>query len=354
MRSYREGDEAGIAKLYQLAFGEPLDVPHWRWQYIENPAKIVTITLAEEKSEIVGQYALRPVRMKVGQDSRLAALSLDTMVHPEYRGQGMFVKLAKHLYETVAGRGIPLVYGFPNEASYHGFIARLEWKDLTKNVPLFVRPLNVRRILNQRLKPALLAGAAGWLVQAGASLRYPVRRVRVPQGCAIQERTRFDESADRLWEQASTLFPVSVVRDQQYLNWRFVAKPGDHYTLFTLESNAGLLGYVVLKTVEKFGLRLGFLVDLLALPGRPDVSHCLVSKALGYFKESEQDIINCMMLKNGPFVPALRANGFLFLPPKYHPQEMHLGVRNNTQDYPTGFISDPVNWYITWADHDDL
>jgi GNAT superfamily N-acetyltransferase len=79
--------------------------------------------------------------MKVGDDDVVATLSLDTMVHPDFRGQGMFTKLAEDLYGRIANDGMPIVYGFPNAQSHGGFVKYLKWVDLVEPLPIFVRPL---------------------------------------------------------------------------------------------------------------------------------------------------------------------------------------------------------------------
>jgi predicted N-acetyltransferase YhbS len=354
MRPYQDGDEAAISELYQLVFGEELDIPRWKWRYKENPVGLITIVLAEDKSGLVGQYALHPIRMKIGNSTRIAALSLDTMVHPDYRGQGMFIKLARHLYESVVRQGIPLIYGFPNEASHRGFVARLGWVDLCKRVPLFVKPLNMKRILGTKVDNKLFLIVGGRFGQAGLSLLYPTIRSELPDGCTIQQVRSFDERVDRLWEEASSGLNIILVRDRRYLNWRYVEKPRDSYTIFIAERAEGIVGYIVLKSAAKFGLQIGFVVDLLAVPERPDISRCLVSKAVKYFKEVRMDIVSCLMLKHGPYIRALKANGFLSMPTRFYPQEMYLGAHSNTEEYPAEFITDPNYWYITWGDHDDI
>ena len=354
MREYKPSDETDIKKLYCLVFGVDLDADQWRWRYVNNPTGLVAITIAEAEEGIVGQYALLPVIAKVGDTVRTVALSLDTMVHPDYRGQGMFSKLAMDLYKRVERKGVPLIYGFPNEASHHGFVARLGWVDLCERVPLFIRPLDVKRILGTKVNNHLFLTVGEWIGLTGWSLLCPTRPSELPDGCTIQQVDSFDECVDQLWEHASSALNITVVRNYRYLNWRYVEKPGDEYTIFTLEGAGDILGYVVLKIVKKFGLQIGFVVDLLAVPDQPNISRYLISKAVEYFKELQADMISCMMLKQGPYIQALKKSGFLFVPPKFHPQEMYLGVRRNTKEYPAEFITNPNNWYVTWGDHDDV
>jgi GNAT superfamily N-acetyltransferase len=354
IRPYRPGDEERIVTLYRLVFREEMTEQHWRWRYRQLGDGHPAIALAECDNGLVGHYAVRPVRMKIGDSVCSAALSLDTMVHPDYRGQGMFVKLAANLYESVARQGIHLVYGFPNENSHHGFVSKLGWIDLCGPVPLFVKLLNLEHVLSKRLPANGLTGLAARLTALGLCVLRPTKSVEVPLGCTLQQVSSFDQRVDRLWEQASGCFSIVAVRDQRYLNWRFAAKPANGYTIFALDQGRDLAGYVVLTSADKFGLCVGFLVDLLTVPDRPEIARYLVSKAAEFLASSGTDLITCLMLPHGPYAEALRANGFLLLPSRFHPQRMYLSVYRNTEVHPEGFIANPRNWHITWADHDDV
>lgn len=56
-----------------------------------------------------------------------ACQSADTMTDPDYRGEGLFTKLARMTYLEAQKQGIQLIFGFPNENSYPGFI-KLGWQ----------------------------------------------------------------------------------------------------------------------------------------------------------------------------------------------------------------------------------
>jgi hypothetical protein len=75
-----------------------------------------------------------------GKETRLA-FSCDTMIHPEYRRQGMFSALARELYDHLETEvGINLVWGFPNDQSLPGFTGKLDWR-MMPIMPLMVMPI---------------------------------------------------------------------------------------------------------------------------------------------------------------------------------------------------------------------
>lgn len=140
VREANQDDNLGLAKLFRIVFHFERGEAHYHWKFLDNPDGPPVIAVAEDEGQLVGQYELWPTRLRIGSNVVLGAQSLDTMTHPDYRGQGMFTVLAENCMQFAAGRGIEVLYGFPNESSYPGFVRKLDW-DCTGNIPLWVRPL---------------------------------------------------------------------------------------------------------------------------------------------------------------------------------------------------------------------
>lgn len=73
----------------------------------------------------IAYYGVVPTLLSIRQQKVLAAQSCDTMTHPAHQKKGLFVKLAKQTFELAKQEGIQLVFGFPNQNSYPGFIKHL-------------------------------------------------------------------------------------------------------------------------------------------------------------------------------------------------------------------------------------
>lgn len=73
----------------------------------------------------VAYYGVIPTLISIRQQKVLAAQSCDTMTHPAHQKKGLFVKLAKQTVELAKQEGIHLIFGFPNQNSYPGFIKHL-------------------------------------------------------------------------------------------------------------------------------------------------------------------------------------------------------------------------------------
>ncbi|WP_299107787.1 GNAT family N-acetyltransferase [uncultured Tenacibaculum sp.] len=86
------------------------------------------IAYHEETKEPSAYYGVFPIVFEYKGKKILAAQSGDTMTHPNHRRKGLFTKLAKETYELAKAKGVEFVFGFPVEASYYGFVKKLDWK----------------------------------------------------------------------------------------------------------------------------------------------------------------------------------------------------------------------------------
>jgi hypothetical protein len=114
-------------------------------------------------------------------------------------------------------RGIEVLLGFPNAASYPGFINKLDW-DHTGDVPQYVRVL----------KPSGHPRVPRWAgpltdVAAGALPRGP------RSGFSTQSIEPDVEALVRLWAEGSEGDRCAVERDPAYVQWRFDAASGMGY-----------------------------------------------------------------------------------------------------------------------------
>ena len=352
-RECTAGDSESLRELHKLVFGTQVSAERWRWKYKGNPAGQAVIVLAESDQGIVGQYALRPLRMKTENGMCLGSLSLDTMVHPDYRRQGMFVMLGKQAYELAERRGIRFVYGFPNENIHYARITKLGWTDLYRGIPLWVKPLNLQSILRKRFIDNKLLANLGDKV-GNIAISVLCRSQRSIPTCSIQEISDFDGRFDSLWEEASRNHNIMVGRDKAYLTWRYREKPGESYTIFTAERGERLLGYIVVKCAQWFDLKVGLLVDILTAPEELRVARELISAAVDYFKTRQVDLVSCLMLPGAPYCRDLKEMGFIKVPRRLLPQSMYLGFRSFVPQHAEASLADPGNWFITWGDHDSI
>ena len=164
-RRLHEGDLEGLADLYARCFPEPMPLTTLRNKFATPMRqKFVAYVATTEAGSIVASYGVYPVAMRIAGREVVGAQSGDTMTHPEHTKRGLFVRLAKLTYELAAEEGVALVFGFPNENSYPGFVKRLGWSFQDYMISLRFEPRSSGGPRNRTLQPA--RGSTGCAVGA--------------------------------------------------------------------------------------------------------------------------------------------------------------------------------------------
>ena len=116
------------------------------WQYCGNPAGKVISFNAFHNGELVAHYACLPIYLKIGGKIIKGLLDINTATHPNHRGKGLFVKLAKTTFEYAKLNGYEFVLGVANENSIHGYLKYLNF--------YFIEKLQVKVGLGANIMPS--------------------------------------------------------------------------------------------------------------------------------------------------------------------------------------------------------
>ena len=96
--------------------------------------------IAYDKNNIPAAfYGVYPCQIEYNGKLYLAAQSGDTMTHNDHTGKGLFTLLATKTYNYCKENGFHLIFGFPNENSFPGFIKRLGWSHFDDLKPYLIR-----------------------------------------------------------------------------------------------------------------------------------------------------------------------------------------------------------------------
>ena len=93
LRSYDEH----IARAYRSLFP---DDPHkssemLEWRFRRNPHGAAKFAVAAADGEIVGMIALAPTCLVGSEATKSGYQAIDTVVHPSFRGRGLFVRMGE-------------------------------------------------------------------------------------------------------------------------------------------------------------------------------------------------------------------------------------------------------------------
>ena len=349
VRSYLPGDEEQIIALFEEVFGKPMGLTesakHWTWEFGENPSGLFMITLAFNDSRVVGQYAVVPLRFTIDGEERLAGLSLDTMVHPDYRRQDMFSITAKALFDDFEKLGAAFVYGFPNKNSIHSFREKLDWRTVMQ-LPLQVCALRPGRFAAERL---------GLPVARLINLIFStVRRVnclflgKAHPSIEICEVSDFTW-ADNFWQRAKCFHRLWVTRDTAYLTWRY-SRPESDYRIRIAKKDGEVVGYVVTSLRDWNGYCTLFILDLVVDPSERAATDALVANVLRQGQESSAEIITAIVPRGSPYLLSLKRHLFVSLPKQFFPRELYFGGR--LFDVDPALFEDYTSWHLSWGDSD--
>lgn len=106
-----------------------------KW-YVDNPLGNVVSFSAFDGDKMVAHYACIPTQMLIEGKVVNGIHSMAVVTHPDYRGKGLFIALARKTYELAKELGYEFVMGVSNANSFHGFM---------KNFPFtFIGRLDVK------------------------------------------------------------------------------------------------------------------------------------------------------------------------------------------------------------------
>lgn len=346
--SYRPmAPTAADLRLFGACFtrnDSPRELPLLQWQYLENPTGHLLVDFAIAPGDrLAAIYATQPVQVQIRGERVLALQSLDTLTDADYRGKGLFTKLARETYRRAeADLGAAFVYGFPNGSSAPGFFQKLEWASLDP-VPFLVRPIRSQYLAGK------LSSRLAWL----PDVRLPLPRLRVRSDQAIEAIDRFGEEHESLWRAFSAGIGVAVVRDARYLEWRLQQKPGETYQILGVREAGALVALVAYTLKSKHGGQLAYVLELLHAPGRPDAAELALAHALHDVAQQGADAVLAWCFEHSPNRGAYVRSGFLPLPERIRPVELHVGVRRLAAPAHVA-LGDRRQWYLSYCDSDTV
>lgn len=348
IRACREGDEEGIFELWKEVYpGKEYDrdgwMRSWQWRFKDNPAGDSIIWVADHDGRIVGQRASIPVRMKVGSEVIASCHSADTMTHPDYQRQGISGALGKKIDAEAEKNGIAIVYGFPTKINRLVGIKKLNRFDFA-TLQILVKPLNWGNVLKMRIKNKFLSklGAIGGNLLI--ILFYRAKRAPIVEGLTISQVSSFDERINEFWDRVSNQHQIMLVRDRDYLNWRYVAATDMDYTIYVAEKAGQIYGYLVLGYEQRVQVRVGVIFDILAQSAQ--TAQCLVWRAVEHCRQERVDFVQFDMVANKTYFRAFRKNGFISLP---FMKDLFFGTLLSP-NISKEFLANSQNWFVQLGD----
>jgi GNAT superfamily N-acetyltransferase len=332
---------------------EPADPAYQDWLCHRSPAGAVIAALAREgeTAQLIGEAATIPIRVSLSGRARTAGLSLSPLTDPAYQDRDIAASLLMDACALSGEDGIAFSYSFPDTLSHWTFVHRAGFRDIGA-VPLLIRPLNVERLALRTTQSPVQGRATSFARRIwGTSQAAPAREA--PSGLEIAEVVSFDNSFAAFWYRVHHRFPVMVVRDPAYLNWRFVDVPTREYTIFAARSEEQIRGFTVLRVAPLGRFSVGLIVDLVvdaSAEGRA-AGRLLIDLAYSHFEGLDLDLVASLALRHTDEFRLLRSRGFRVCPKFLQPHPFRLVVRCHDEEA-SRLAYDPRNWFVTMADYE--
>ncbi len=261
LRPFRPGDEEGILKLWEVAFKAQMPIEKFKWKYIDNPYDETMMLCVAEDGEIVTFYGGVPYRFQYKDRVAHGVQLMDIMSHPDHRKHRVFAKTANQFisYFCTPER-LLYMYGFPGEFHYS---------------------IGERILGYRKVNPAAYLKTDLNTLSAGNYVKQENRKITLERVYALDVK---DSEWRKLWNDCSKDYPFSIVREPDFVKWRFLEHPKNEYHIlkFIDDTNGYLIGYGVLSLK----------------PGQAVLVDLLVKNSLSVF----QDAMICIseyLLDNG-------------------------------------------------------
>lgn len=224
--------------------GGSVDRDYLRWRYALNPgnrayAKFRILRLEGKPIAGIGAEEFQ-LRTPLGPIP--SACAMDILTIEGYRSAGLGAWLNLSLF-----RDYPITLALGSNENSRGLVRKLYFPMQSRSELQF--PLDVREYFRKKVPARMVASISGLVVTALLRLRskwYEVRRADT--GSRLIEIERFHEGMRLGDARASANGQVSVLRNPDYLNWRYLENPRVKYRALGFLDGPRLGAYVVYST----------------------------------------------------------------------------------------------------------
>jgi GNAT superfamily N-acetyltransferase len=239
---YEPALRPGLYALMHKVWGFYMPEQEFEWWYERNPVRAGTISLAVDGRRVAGMLAMSYARMRLDGREVLAAFAIDGATDPDYRGQGIFSTLELENERRAAAAGAEVAVGFTNYQAGPVMVGRLGWSWL-RRIRVWARVLRPLALVRRR-------STAGGLGSG-------------EDGGAVQVLDRFGPEVDDVVCAAEARYPDHVVRDADYLNWRYAESPRG-YRCLGIVRDGRIAAFAVLGHKLRDGISAAYVAELVA------------------------------------------------------------------------------------------
>jgi predicted N-acetyltransferase YhbS len=359
IREPTEEDEPAIVDLLVRSFngwphldieGSPLD--YWRWKY-RTYCDNRLIRVAEYSGNIVGSVHSVPLSIKLFDETLSVNLGGDVAVDPEYRKLGIWQKILAEINESRRRSGVQYLYNITgNPIVIHLFEKSGEYHIFPLKLVNMVKIHDVNNQLNNFPLKNKFVWVCGYMAASFLNRISNIGRTPYKGRVEVSRITVFDEAYESFWEAVREEHDFIIDRTREYLNWKYLDPRLGGFTALKAEKDGVFLGYLIVR-VNRYmqDFPVGYIVDMLTLPGHDEAAHALISEAMKVFRVENVNIINYLTVKGNSQEKIFGLNGFLDSRVNIN-QYYNLMGNSDLEDKILELL--PSRTYVAWGDLDTL
>ena len=178
------------------------------------------------------------------------------------------------------------------------------------------------------------------------------RRERSGHGIDVSEVESSDSRLAVLWQKVRDKYPLMVVRDQDFLSWRFSKVSDREYRILLAEVEGEVAGYIVLRCATVRGVLTGLVVDfLVGEAGWCHAAGCaLVEAAERQLRAMNACVVAAMMMPFSDEYKVLKNMGYVHLSPTIRRARYYLQLVVHEEGRRIGMKTPARDCFVTIAD----
>lgn len=166
----------------------------------------------------------------------------------EYINSSIFARLATEAIGWASTMGVQGIYGTPNALALPGWIKRLDFKLVnTRTSRIRSRTLLTAKLFQIKKRvPSLVAQLFGYCLSFASQLLLFFPTIKLAKFQIDELKQQANSEFDDLWE-SSVSEGASLVKNKDWLSWRYQSHPDITYKIYTLRLKGRLCGWLVLR-----------------------------------------------------------------------------------------------------------
>lgn len=345
IRNFNDKEFERLTELSQTTYpGREISNSNYlHWEYLQNPDGNAIITVGDISHKIVSQYIVLPRLFSIDKKLIPGSLSVNTLTHPDFRGNNIFEKLALETFNRCKQENIFFTIGFPNPVS-HPIINKKQIFETSGHLSLLLKPFNPISTLFSYFKNK--KEKTGHEIELIFSDKILPSKSDVAFFDWDKDAGKYEEFLKKFNDEKQNV----TFRSLKFLKWRYLNIPRRKYFIFKQESENKIKAIVIVRAKYIYGIRCGILVDLMTHSKSDDVK-ILLNAINEIARNNKLDLIFSAIPSHSLEFKLLKGAGFYSFPKFLLPQKLAFIVKRHLAACPDS-IADFRKWFLTFGDYD--